>query len=234
MTSQFDGLTATLLASIATCLPREMSGDVMQGWIQNPRALKDALRNALCPPTEVAETDSRIWKRIKLGTGLKTADDFRKSVKDNDMRLGDWASDILGKEAFTAATEETEVDLVRRSAKDLGLKGNARFDQICVRAKEQGLERCPAEVGPQLRLQYLDQPKNEVLIIAMEAIRASYGNLNVFNVEHDDDGRWLNANYGNPDNVWNPDYQFVFVSRNFFIYLLIFWGVRFVYRAQAG
>jgi hypothetical protein len=53
-------------------------------------------------------------------------------------------------------------------------------------------------------------------------IRDSNGNLNVFNVEHDDDGRWLNANYGNPDNVWNPDNEFVFVSRNFFIILPIF------------
>ena len=42
-------------------------------------------------------------------------------------------------------------------------------------------------------------------------IRNSDGDLNVFNVEHNDDGLWLNSNYGNPDNVWNADNQWVFV-----------------------
>ncbi|MDP3997721.1 MAG: hypothetical protein Q8P73_04450 [bacterium] len=154
----------------------------------------------------------KVWRRIKLGTGLKTADDFRQAIKDNDLRLGDWASDILGKEAFTVAIEEQEVDLVVMSVKELGFKGNARFDQICARAKELGLELCPAEVGPQLRLQYLDQPKNEWLIIAMEAIRDSDGHLGVFDVEHVDDGRWLRAGGGDPVSVWYPDDRFVFVS----------------------
>ncbi len=42
----------------------------------------------------------------------------------------------------------------------------------------------------------------------------SDGNLNVFNVEHGDDGRWLNANNGHPDNRWNPDNVWVFARRN--------------------
>ena len=42
-------------------------------------------------------------------------------------------------------------------------------------------------------------------------IRNSDGNLNVFNVEHDDDGLWLNSNYDNPDNVWNAGNRWVFV-----------------------
>ena len=43
--------------------------------------------------------------------------------------------------------------------------------------------------------------------------RDSNGYPNVFNVEHDDDDLWLNANYANPDNVWNGDNRFVFRSR---------------------
>ncbi len=42
----------------------------------------------------------------------------------------------------------------------------------------------------------------------------SDGNLRVFNVERNDDGRWLNNNYGNPDNEFNPDNQLLFVPRN--------------------
>ncbi len=42
----------------------------------------------------------------------------------------------------------------------------------------------------------------------------SNGDLNVFNVEHDSDDRWLNTNNGRPDNVWNPDNRWVFVRSN--------------------
>ena len=42
----------------------------------------------------------------------------------------------------------------------------------------------------------------------------SDGDLNVFNVDHDDNGRWLNSNYGKPDNVWNADNRWVFLRSN--------------------
>lgn len=155
----------------------------------------------------------QVWRTLKLGTGLKTADDFRKAIGDNDMRLRDEGSDILEKPEFTAATEPCEVDLVVMSVKDLGFKGDARYDQICAKAKELGLDLCPAEVGPQLRLQYSDQKRGERLIIAMETIRGSHGDLGVFSVGHGGSGRWLGAYVGNPDSVWYPNDQFVFVSR---------------------
>ncbi len=41
----------------------------------------------------------------------------------------------------------------------------------------------------------------------------SNGNLNVFNVEHNDDGLWLNTNYANPDDYWNGDNRWVFRRR---------------------
>ena len=57
----------------------------------------------------------------------------------------------------------------------------------------------------------------------------SDGDLNVFNVKRNDDGKsWLNANYGNPSNFWNADNRFVFVSRRFLHSpLFIRWGFIF-------
>jgi hypothetical protein len=103
------------------------------------------------------------WKTIKLGCGPKTADDFRKAVKSAGMKIGDWANDILGKPAFTATTSETEVELVVASVAELGFKDGATRKDIYVRAQEFGLDLCPPEVGPQLRLQYTDQSKGEGL-----------------------------------------------------------------------
>ncbi len=57
----------------------------------------------------------------------------------------------------------------------------------------------------------------------------SDGNLNVFNVERNDDDRWLNTNIGHPDNTWNPENVWVF-SRSYphsFLSGACLWGVLF-------
>ena len=189
----------------------KLSGEDCDQW-------REALRRLLRKENPWPEFGG-VWKTIKLGTGLKNADDFRKAIKDCGMEIGDWANDIIGKPEFaviTKETEETEVDLVKITVAELGFKDGAQRDQIYGRAKELGLELCPSEVGPQLRLQYKDQPLGEWILIAMKPIRGSDGDLNVFNVEHNDSGLWLNSNYGNPGNFWNADNQWVFVRpRNF-------------------
>ena len=50
--------------------------------------------------------------------------------------------------------------------------------------------------------------------MASRTFTDSDGNLNVFNVERNDDGQWLNTNNGNPDNLWNPGNRWVFARRN--------------------
>lgn len=152
-----------------------------------------------------------VWKTIRLGTGQKTADDFRAAFKRGGNKISDWANDILGKPAFTVAAKETEVCLVKVTVAELGFKDGATYREICQRAKELGLDLCPAEVGPQLRLQYQDQPMGEWLIVAMEAISDSDGGLDVFCVERDGDGLWLISNYGRPGYHWGGGSRFVFV-----------------------
>lgn len=39
----------------------------------------------------------------------------------------------------------------------------------------------------------------------------SDGDPNLLNVNRDDDGRWLNTTYDNPDNQWSRDDGFAFV-----------------------
>ena len=99
------------------------------------------------------------------------------------------------------------------SVAELGFKDGATREQIYARAKELGLDLCPAEVGPQLRLQYKDQPNGEWLVIAMEPITGSVGNLNLFRVRRDDSDLWLDGDYDYPDYVWDAGDRFVFSRR---------------------
>lgn len=153
----------------------------------------------------------KIWKTIKLGTGLRTANDFRKALKKANCKISERANEILGKSAFTAATEETEVDLVAVSVAELSFPGGATREKIYRRAQELGLGLCPAEVGPQLRLQYNDQPSFEWLFIGMDPVTDSNRNLRMFFVERDGFTLWLSANSGDADRFWNGGFRWVFV-----------------------
>jgi len=194
----------------------EVPEDRMQSWIENPRALQQLLAG-LNPPINgsATVTEFPVWKTVKLRTGID-ADGYRKLIEGKKvgtqkMRIGDYANDILGKPAFTVVTEETELDLVVVSVKELTGKNEAPLKEIFARAKEKGLQLCPNQVGPELRLQYEDQSKGEWVIIGMEPITDSDGDLSLFRVVHGGGGLWLDANYGCPDSIWDGDYRFVFV-----------------------
>ena len=199
-------------------------GNVTMGQVEaviNKLGGEDGMKRFLSGELVVKEIERKfnVWKTINLGTG-KNADDFRKVLKDRGFNIGNWADDILGKPAFTAATEATEIDLVKVTVAELGFKKGARRDQIYERAKELGLELCPSEVGPQLRLQYQDQPNNEWLLIGMKPIADSGGDLRVFCVRRDVSGLWLSGDWGPPGSVWPPGSQWVFrLPRNSLYFL---------------
>jgi hypothetical protein len=155
----------------------------------------------------------KVWRTINLGTGLRTADDFRTDLREAGCRLGDWASDMLNQDAFTAGVKESKVELVVVSVAELGFQEAATREDIYTRAISLGLGLCPAEIGPQLRLQYKGQPEGEWLRVAMEPITGSGGRLNVFSVERDRDELWLDSDGGHPDYVWYPGHRWVFVRR---------------------
>jgi hypothetical protein len=151
-----------------------------------------------------------VWKTLKLGTH-KTPAAYRKVLKSAGRRVSDWVNEILNK--VVVAPTEMDLDLVVCSVAELGFTNGARYDAICARGTELGLDLCPAEVGPALRLAYTDQPRGEWLVIAMDALTDSDGGGSIFRVEHDRDELWLYADCGNPDDVWYADHRFVFARR---------------------
>lgn len=183
----------------------KLGGEEGTKWLA---AFKRFLRKENPWPTA---PEFKIWKTIKLGTGIKTAGDFQKALESNGCRVSDWAEDILGNPAFTSAAEEIEVDLVKVTVGELGFKDGARRDQIYDRVRELGLEICPPEVGPQLRLQYKDQPKGEWILVGMEPIADSGDGLLVFRVGRHDSELWLGVYRDDPGGVWLSGSQWVFV-----------------------
>ena len=153
--------SAKFIEHIIENLP-DMSELQAQGWIKNSPHLKRVLRVLAETPS-----DPKIWKRIQLGTGIKNGDEFKQAIHIKRMRIGESANDILERPGFTVATKRTEVNLVVKSVSELGFENGALLKQIYEAAGKRDLKLCPNEVGPQLRLQYKDQPNGEVLVIAM-------------------------------------------------------------------
>jgi len=170
----------------------------------------------------------QIWKTIELGTGINDGDDFYRAIENEKMCFcgydwtrytrcfeNRWVHDMLIDPRFVVVAEKQELDLALVLVADLGFDKPVRsFRQIYKRASEFGLELCPTEVGPQLRLQYKNQPDGEHLWIAMEPIGPLEGFL--FTVGCCNPRVYLSCSngYGRPiggGTQWYPDSLFVFI-----------------------
>ena len=128
------------------------------------------------------------------------------------MHIEKAANEILGKPEFKIVAQATEINLVVVSVGELGFKeASTEIQEIFKKAQELGLKLCPAEVGPQLRLQYPQQPKEEMLLVAMEPIPATEGRLAIFVVTRSGDNLWLRSIAGRPTSRCPIDLEFVFI-----------------------
>lgn len=143
------------------------------------------------------------WMTIPLGTGPTNSEDFCATIKKAGGNVSDLSRDIMDKKDFTVADQPAELDLVLVSVAELGFPNGANLKDIYDRAQKLGLSLCPAEVGPQLRLQYMDQPKDEWLLVAMESIADSDGDLFVFYIIHAGGVQWLRTRYNGPGSTWH-------------------------------
>jgi hypothetical protein len=149
-----------------------------------------------------------VWETVTIGE-VGSVEKYREQLKLAGCKVSYWASDIMQKTPI--ATEAQDLALAVVSAAELGFTDWTRYGQIVERAKERGYGLCPAEVALALLLSYTDQPMNECLAVAMEALTDSDGNPNVFFFGWHDDDRWLETNHGKPGSEWSPGDSFVFV-----------------------
>jgi hypothetical protein len=156
-------------------------------------------------------SDLPIWKRVTLGT-LNSVNDIRDALEAAHVHIGDAANEVLGRPAFTFSQTKIESDLVVVAVTDLGFgEAGAPLGDVYTRAEQLGLALCPAEVGPYLRLQYLQQPVGEILQIAMNPV-TTYGGAPVdLAVADGGEGLLLVGGEARSDRVINGNVHFVFV-----------------------
>jgi hypothetical protein len=161
----------------------------------------------------VTAAQAPIWKTITIGE-YKGANAVRAAIDAAPcpIAMGDWADEILGRPAFPFSRIKLEIDLVVVSAAELGFgPDGASLHDIYARADTFGLDLCPAEVGPILRLNYLDQPLGEFLHVSMRPIATYAGELVDFTLGNGGSALLLIGGDANPDGVFTGAVRFVFM-----------------------
>lgn len=155
-----------------------------------------------------------IWKTIKVEGDFGDKSQVREMIKSSGCKMDDTAQKIfnLGSHIFAFENYRAgfNIPLVLVSVAELGFPNGANWKMIYDRAKELGLSFCPWVTIPVLCLQYIDQPIDGKLMIAIGPIRSPGGYLYTFSIQHTPDGLYLmGSNYYAPA-VFGAKSLFVF------------------------
>ena len=152
----------------------------------------------------------RTWRTTTIGS-YKGVNTYRDALDAAKIKIGDAADEILGRAAFPYAREKTVVELTVVSAAELGVESDeSSLSDVYERARQVGLNLCPAEVGPQLRLDYHNQPLGEALDIAMEPVATYSGDLTILTLVNWGTGLMLIGRDGRSESKVNRISRFVF------------------------
>jgi hypothetical protein len=153
-----------------------------------------------------------IWRTVTLGT-YETVDALRGALHAERIRVEDTADELLSRPAFNLSKTRRDARLVVLAVSELGFQEEGvSLADISARARQLGFELCPAEVGPQLRLQYLKQPLGEFLHIAMAPIARYGGEPTDFTVANGGGGLILIAGDAHPKFIMPSTMRFVFIG----------------------
>ena len=145
---------------------------------------------------------------LRLGT-CGSPDELRKAIMVKRCVIGGRASEIL--ERMPISQRKIRVKIVETLVTELGFKNGGRLAEIFFAAKDQGLELCPAEVGPQRCLQSENCRTDEELYIAMKPVVSTSGLLCSFRVCQFNSRPSLRHYFAAPGFFCQPDYLVAFV-----------------------
>jgi hypothetical protein len=182
--------------------------------LQNQLRLKKT-PSASMPQIPVrSAADVPVWKTITVGTFTDTFA-LLNALDAAGCSFGDLVGQIFARPAFTLSATKTNVELFAVSAAELGFQTDtASLTDIYARAKQLGFGLAAAEIGPQLRLQYIDQPIGEFLVIGMEPIRTWKGAPAILNIANGGAGLVLIGQDGSADAQVSLASRFLFVRSN--------------------
>jgi hypothetical protein len=139
------------------------------------------------------------------------------------VELNEAASILFSSDKFTTSNTRQPLFTVELAARHLGFTQGATWLELSEKAAAYGLSLPPLELGPHLRLQYLDQPEG-YWGYPITTHRAPPGSIAVASAPLSPDDKfpkgfylrrikgtpWLRGYWTSADNLWDPDDHLVF------------------------
>jgi hypothetical protein len=158
---------------------------------------------------------------IEIG-GL-TKSQLIEKLRQSSIMLNEYGERLLADDRFKTSEIKYSLQTVELTVGDLGFPDGATTKQIFTKARVLGLQLCPLELGPYLRMEYLDQTE-EYSGDSLQRHQAPSGSITIASeiLNEDDDFPkgfylrkingvlWLRGYRADYLHVWNPDDQFVF------------------------
>lgn len=166
--------------------------------------------------------DCPVTTRTVEAGGLTKGQLFVK-LRQRAISMNGYGEQLLLDNRFTTSNRKYLLQTVELTVNELGFPDGATLPQLFKRASEVGLSLCPVEVGPHLRLAYLNQPEGNTEIFSSQR-QAPSGSITIASerVTDDDDfpkgfylrkidGKlWLRGYLADDLHIWNPDDHFIF------------------------
>jgi hypothetical protein len=102
------------------------------------------------------ESNFTVWKTLRI-----------ESLINPKVKITPTAQNMMSQKGFRTISCPQDMDLVLVSTDELGVTEEYNSSDVCVRAKELGLEPCPPELGTQLVIQ---ETGIERLLVGMKPI----------------------------------------------------------------
>jgi hypothetical protein len=162
-----------------------------------------------------------VARTVRVGGVSKR--DLLVELQRNDIQLNDYARDLFAHIGFTASPVTSEVSTVELAVANLGYVRGGTIAQLKERAARLGLAVCPLELGPHLRLQWLDQPEGNLghppskhrappgsITVVSSQLADDHDTPKGFYLRRIDGVLWLRGYRSAPDDTWSPDDRLVF------------------------
>lgn len=146
-----------------------------------------------------------------------------QKMRQYSILMNEYGERLFADDTFTTSDIKYCLQTVELTVGALGFLDGATTAQIFRKASELGLELCPLELGPYLRLEYLDQPEG-YSGTPLQRHKAPSGSITIASeiLSEDDDfpkgfylrvingELWLRGYRADHLHVWDPDDHFIF------------------------
>jgi hypothetical protein len=149
-----------------------------------------------------------ISRTVEVG-GLSKAE-LLAAFRRHKVSMNAYGEALFAAAEFADSVSPHPVETLQVTVRGLGFPDGAMVTDLFACAREQGLELCPLELAPYLRLQYLDQPEGHWITIASPRPPADSRLPSGFYIRRLPDGLWLRGYVATDDHVWGSDEHFVF------------------------